>query len=35
MRCPKCSHSLAIYDSFYDIAFVCDSCGYVLPRGAD
>lgn len=35
MRCPECSHTLTVHDEFYDSEFVCDRCGYFVPRGAD
>lgn len=35
MRCPDCDQSLTVHESFYDDEFVCESCGFHLPRGAD
>lgn len=35
MRCPDCDQNLATHESLSDDEFVCESCGYFLPRGAD
>lgn len=35
MRCPKCNQTLIMYEKYYNQSFVCESCEYVLPRGAD